>query len=158
MKAQRCNYGDIPGLEQYRATWGEDGAKYSRSAHRRILGFQAGNATLVMGPKLVGHESGVFLRKPLHLTTQFLTHPATSTLFFRGYLLPFCIDWSIYDCIHLLDSPPPSVSETTEWFPARMSGVGANYGFRNHMGVREEEERDQRTHRDARATWGMSFR
>ena len=104
-KAQRCNYGDIPVIEQYRASGGEDGDRYRKSVRRRILGFQAGKATLVMGPKLVGSDSGVFLRKPLHFMTQCLTRPSTSTLFFREYLLPFFLDWSICDCLHPLDPP-----------------------------------------------------
>ena len=122
-KTQHCNYGDIPVVERCKGDTSDEGANYSRSVYRRILGFQEGKATLVRGPSLVDPPNGLFLLNPLHTMTQFLEHPSTSSLFFREYLHPFCLEWSINDCLALLQSPPPSVVETAKRFARRLSGV-----------------------------------
>ena len=122
-KTQHCNYGDIPVVERYNGDTSEGCENYSNIAYRRILGLQAGKAKLVQDPLLVDPPNGLFLLKPMHTMVQLLQHPATSSLFFREYLHPFCLEWSINDCLRLLQSPPPSVASTTKWFARRLSGV-----------------------------------
>ena len=163
-KTQHCNYGDIPVVEKFEDSSGTDADPYCKSVYRRILGFQAGRAKLVMEENLVDREKGVFLRRPLHTMTKLLTHPSTRSLFFRHYLLPFMGDWSVGDCLLLLQSPPPSVVETTKWFASKLSGVGVDRavssdafsGCGSNPDVEASRKLNDRLLIDLHATWDGS--
>ena len=120
-KVHHYNYDAIPAIEKKVAT-GPSAESACTHIERRILSFEARNATLVRHISDVAEEEGAFPHLPQSALTSFLLDPLASSLYPIEYLLPFRNAFSVDDFLHILQYPPQNTQLVSKWMAGLPSG------------------------------------